>query len=179
MLDAIVVGAGIAGLTAAISLRRAGHRVRVYERSAMNNEVGAAINVPPNAARFLVRWGLDPVREGFVKAGPVHFCNPKTLAVTSTTSHADNAAKFGGAYLWYAHRVDLHNALKKLATGREGPGPPVTILLKSRVVAYVSGRERASLCVRPVLQPTADEDPRPQTPHRYTYLTARRFPPMW
>ena len=139
MLDVIVVGAGIAGLAAAISLRRAGHRVRIFERSAMNDEVGAAINVPPNASRFLVRWGLDPVREGFVKAGLVHFMDPKTLEIVTAASHADAAKHFGGAYLWYAHRVDLHNALKRLATGTEGPGRPVTISLRSHVVGYVGG----------------------------------------
>ena len=43
MLDVVIVGGGIAGFAAAIALRRAGHAVRVYERSAMNNELGAAI----------------------------------------------------------------------------------------------------------------------------------------
>jgi salicylate hydroxylase len=32
----------------------------------MKNEVGAAINVPPNASRLLLAWGADPVKERFV-----------------------------------------------------------------------------------------------------------------
>jgi len=144
MLDVLVVGAGIAGLAAAIALRRAGHRVRVYERSALKDEVGAAIHVPPNAARFLVRWGLDPVREGFVRAARAHFRHPATLGLITAESHADNARRFGGADLWYAHRVDLHTALRTLATAPDGPGRPVSLLLASPVVGYVGRGEPAS-----------------------------------
>ncbi|KAK1525773.1 FAD binding domain-containing protein [Colletotrichum costaricense] len=135
MLDVVIVGAGVAGLSAGISLRRAGHVVRIYERSDMDNEVGAAINVPPNATRFLTRWGLDPKASGFVKAGPVHFQDPVTMEITSTLSHADNE-EFYDADLWYAHRVDLHDSLKRIATDPAGPGVPVTIHPNSWVVGY-------------------------------------------
>ncbi|KAI8163944.1 hypothetical protein K4K49_009816 [Colletotrichum sp. SAR 10_70] len=135
MLDIVIIGAGIAGLSAGISLRRAGHKVHIYERSAMNNEVGAAIHVPPNVARFLVRWGLDPEAAGFVKAGPIEFKDPVTQATTMALSHAQNNERYG-ADLWYAHRVDLHDALKQKATDPLGPGTPVTIHLKSWAVEY-------------------------------------------
>lgn len=137
-MNIIVVGAGIAGLTAAISLRRAGHRVTIYERSSMNNEVGAAINVPPNATRFLLAWGLDPVRWGFVPGEKVTFQDPFTLEKGQEMLSKNAALEIGGAPLFYAHRVDLHSSLKDLATMTEGPGEPVKILLKQDVVAYVS-----------------------------------------
>ncbi|OHF03926.1 FAD binding domain-containing protein [Colletotrichum orchidophilum] len=135
MLDVVIVGAGIAGLSAGISLRRAGHVVRIYERSAMDNEVGAAINVSPNAAKFLTRWGLDPKASKFVKAESVHFQDPVTMEIMSTLSHDANE-EFYDADLWYAHRVDLHDALKRIATQPAGPGVPVTIHPNSRVVGY-------------------------------------------
>lgn len=56
---AIVVGAGIAGLSATVALRRAGWDVTVLERSRFKNEIGAAITVPPNATMVLDRWGFD------------------------------------------------------------------------------------------------------------------------
>jgi salicylate hydroxylase len=62
MLHIVVTGVGIAGLAAAVSLRRAGHIVHIYERSSTNEEVGAAITLPPNAWRFLMAWGIDPVQ---------------------------------------------------------------------------------------------------------------------
>ncbi|KAK3717612.1 hypothetical protein LTR37_005679 [Vermiconidia calcicola] len=58
ILDVAIVGAGIAGLAAAISMRRAGHNVTVYERSSFKNEVGAAINMPPQATRIMRAWDL-------------------------------------------------------------------------------------------------------------------------
>jgi salicylate hydroxylase len=57
-LKVIVVGAGIAGLTAAICLKKAGHAVLILEQGAQITEVGAGIQVAPNASRILGRLGL-------------------------------------------------------------------------------------------------------------------------
>ena len=143
-LHVLIVGAGIAGLAAAISLRRSGHNVHLYERSSMNNEIGAAINVPPNATRFLTAWGLDPVAWQFVRSQRVTFFDPFTLAATATVASDGAVARMAGAELYYAHRVDLHNALKWLATREDGPGTPAVIHLKQNVVAYVSLALRCS-----------------------------------
>lgn len=138
MVKAVVVGAGIAGLSAAISLRRAGHLVHVYERSCMSNEVGAAINVPPNATRFLTAWGIDPVRWRFARSRQVTFQDPFNMKTTAVVSREGTARGIGGAELYYAHRVDLHNSLKWMATRRDGPGVPAAIHLSSRVTSFVS-----------------------------------------
>jgi salicylate hydroxylase len=53
-----VIGAGIGGLSAALSLRRAGLHVDVYEQAPELTEVGGGINMGPNAARILYRLGL-------------------------------------------------------------------------------------------------------------------------
>lgn len=137
MLDVLIAGAGIAGLTAGLALRRAGHRVHIYERSSMDHEVGAAIHLPPNAGRFLIAWGLDPIKCRFVKAQRVEWTDPHTLKGGASISHEHNLELYG-ADLWQAHRVDLHDALKDLATDPSGPGIPVEIHLKSFVVGYVS-----------------------------------------
>ena len=54
-----VVGAGIAGLTLALWLRRAGLTCAVYEQSGELSEVGAGIQLAPNAVRLLQRVGLS------------------------------------------------------------------------------------------------------------------------
>src|SRR5581483_7946885 len=53
-----IIGGGIGGLTAAISLLQAGFDVEVYEQTRLLSEVGAGINIGPNASRLLIRLGL-------------------------------------------------------------------------------------------------------------------------
>ncbi|MEX2217961.1 MAG: FAD-dependent monooxygenase [Phycisphaerales bacterium] len=55
----VVVGGGIAGLTAAIALRRAGHAVAVFERAPEPREVGAGISLAGNAMLALRAAGAD------------------------------------------------------------------------------------------------------------------------
>ncbi len=54
---ALVIGAGIGGLTAAIALRRAGYCVSLFERFAELKPAGAGLMVAPNAG--LVLSALD------------------------------------------------------------------------------------------------------------------------
>lgn len=136
-MDVAISGAGISGLAAAIALRRAGHRVTVYERSALNNEIGAAVHVPPNVARILVPWGLDPVGARFVRATGICFYSGTTLEKGHEVDETKICA-VAGADMYYAHRVDLHEGLKKLAVGGKGPGQPVKICTRAEVTEYVS-----------------------------------------
>lgn len=58
-LDVAIIGSGLGGLSAAIALRRQGHRVTVYERYDFANEVGASLSVASNGSRFLEQWKVD------------------------------------------------------------------------------------------------------------------------
>src|ERR1700719_4866666 len=57
-LSVAIVGGGIGGLAAALSLLRTGFDVHVYEQARALGEVGAGIQISPNAARILLRLGL-------------------------------------------------------------------------------------------------------------------------
>ena len=61
-----IVGAGIGGLTAAVSLLQAGIDVHVYEQASTLGVVGAGVQLSPNATRILHRLGLadDLTRSG-------------------------------------------------------------------------------------------------------------------
>ncbi|MFJ3831152.1 FAD-dependent monooxygenase [Streptomyces sp. NPDC090046] len=56
---AVVAGAGIGGLTAAVALHRRGWRVTVCERAAGPSAVGAGIVLAPNALRAFATIGFD------------------------------------------------------------------------------------------------------------------------
>ncbi len=70
-LKVAVIGAGIGGLTAALSMRSTGFAVEVYEQAPELTEVGGGINMGPNATRILRRLGLAEGldREGVRPAG--------------------------------------------------------------------------------------------------------------
>lgn len=55
MTDIDILG----GLAAATSLRKAGHKVTVYERAHYAGEVGASISCAANGTRWLEDWNVD------------------------------------------------------------------------------------------------------------------------
>lgn len=55
----VVVGGGIAGLTAAIALRGPNRQITVLEQSRLNKEIGALISLQPNATKIVYdTWKL-------------------------------------------------------------------------------------------------------------------------
>jgi 2-polyprenyl-6-methoxyphenol hydroxylase-like FAD-dependent oxidoreductase len=65
---ALIVGAGIGGLAAALALRRCGWDVRIFERASSPRELGFALALAPNAIAALRELGVaEPViRDGFM-----------------------------------------------------------------------------------------------------------------
>ena len=53
-----IVGGGIGGLTAALALSESAHDITVFERSAGIREIGAGVQISPNAGRLLHSLGL-------------------------------------------------------------------------------------------------------------------------
>ncbi|WP_053849798.1 FAD-dependent monooxygenase [Streptomyces sp. NRRL B-24085] len=111
-MRAIVVGAGIGGLTATLSLRRAGHDVTLVEQSRRLSEIGAGIQLAPNATRVLRRLNLlDAVAEHATRPSHVSF---RTWSDGSEICRyvigRDVEEEFGAPYL-QLHRADLQRVL--------------------------------------------------------------------
>ncbi|KAH8804405.1 putative salicylate hydroxylase [Xylogone sp. PMI_703] len=129
-LKVVIVGGGIGGFTAAIALRRQGHIVNVYEQSRFASEIGAAIHLVPNAVGVLRRLGVGP-EEGSVLLKQTRYFD-QSGKLLATKDNLKTAGKWENK--WYmAHRVNLHNHLKTVATAPEGEGIPVQVHTSSKV----------------------------------------------
>ncbi|MGW6980449.1 FAD-dependent monooxygenase [Streptomyces sp. NPDC054932] len=123
---AVVAGAGIGGLTAAVALHRRGWRVTVCERAAGPTAVGAGIVLAPNALRAFATIGFDTTRPaGRAVPAAMGLRRPdgRWLSRADTTALA---ARYGGPPL-ALHRSALADALAAaLPPGTIRHGVPVT-----------------------------------------------------
>jgi salicylate hydroxylase len=104
----VVAGAGIGGLTAALALAARGFSVHIHEKAERLQEVGAGLQLSPNASRVLVGLGLSP-RLSAVAITPdaVSIMTARSGGEVSRLPFADAA----GAPYWVLHRADLQAAL--------------------------------------------------------------------
>ncbi|MEM6480334.1 MAG: FAD-dependent monooxygenase [Pseudomonadota bacterium] len=102
-LEALVLGGGIGGLTAALCLDRAGASVRVIEQAPELREVGAGLQISPNGLCVLDALGLgDALRRVALRAEAVQLIDYTGRAVVRLPLTAPGQ----GAYL-LCHRADL------------------------------------------------------------------------
>lgn len=130
-LHVLIIGAGPCGLSSAIAIAHAGHRVTVFESVPQLHEVGAGLQITPNGSRLLRRWGVDDALLAAETATPawlrIQRFSGELLA--QRTGYEQEVRRSYGSPLWGLHRVDLQSALARRA--RE---LGVTILLATKVV---------------------------------------------
>ncbi len=141
---ALVVGAGIGGLAAALALARQGFAVDVYERAAALQEFGAGLQLTPNATRALQSLGVLAATRTLAAA-------PRAVRVLRGADGRELARlpveaaerRWGAPYLTI-HRVDLQRALAEAAaaTGR------VALHFGAEVGGVVSEPDGASVGIK-------------------------------
>jgi FAD-dependent urate hydroxylase len=70
-MKALVIGAGIGGLSAAVALKNAGITCEVFEAVKEIKPVGAAISIWPNGVKCMNNLGMGEIIETY--GGPMHF----------------------------------------------------------------------------------------------------------
>lgn len=130
-MQVIVVGAGIGGLSAALSLSRAGHKVTILESASALAEIGAGVQLTPNASKYFWKWGLgSDILENSVLPGSFNVRRDKDGQLLGQVPFKDFEKRYGGPYI-VIHRADIHRILYKHAVkaGAE-------LRLNSRVMKY-------------------------------------------
>jgi salicylate hydroxylase len=108
----IVIGAGIGGLAAALTLRRAGFEVQLFEQASELREVGAGVQISPNATRILNRLGLEePLRRLGVWSRARVIRRWDDGRVLAREPLADACERHFGAPYYHFHRADLLDVL--------------------------------------------------------------------
>ena len=111
--ELLVAGGGIGGLAAALAARRAGWEARVFEQADAFSEVGAGIQLGPNATRILDEWELLRGELGRCVVAP-----PRLRARDGVDGAELGVLELGPAMLQRyrapyltVHRADLQSAL--------------------------------------------------------------------
>ncbi|MGG7567472.1 FAD-dependent monooxygenase [Rhodovulum sp. DZ06] len=163
-----VVGAGLGGLAAALSFARGGAEVEVFEKAEVLSEVGAGIQMSPNAVKALQWMGLD-----LAAARPFH---PEAVELRRHRSGrlvhrlalgAEAEARWGAPYL-QVHRADIHGALLEAAKAAGvqvhlGRDVSAYEILDGGVAARLSWRAASAPLSAPV-EPAVERRSRPRPP---------------
>ena len=116
--EIVIVGAGIAGLAAAIALKAANRRIVLLEQSRLNREVGANISLQPNAVKIAKRFlDLDSYLFGDESIGRGVPDKAFLLYGTDDKLHMRiglETSQYGEDRVCF-HRVDLHTGLRQAA----------------------------------------------------------------
>ncbi|MGO4432435.1 FAD-dependent oxidoreductase [Paenarthrobacter sp. RAF9] len=136
--DVLVVGGGMAGLAGALALRENGANVTLVERAPEFGEVGAGLQMAPNASRVLKRWGLlEKALEIGVQPKHLVFRDAVTgEELTRQSLRGEFEERYGAPYV-VIHRSDLHRVLLE---GCEAAGVKLVNDVMVDSVETVNGR---------------------------------------
>jgi len=111
-MHVVIVGAGIGGLAAALALARSGIRSTVLESSPKLGEIGAGIQLGPNAFHVLDQLGMgEALLKGAVYVDAFRLMDSATGQQINRFSYGEDFRKrFGNPYV-VVHRADLHMSL--------------------------------------------------------------------
>ena len=136
-----IAGAGIAGLTTAIALAQRGFRVQVFEQASLLQEIGAGIQLSPNAMAVLDALRITPFLRGAVSPDAIEIRDGVRGRRLARIPLGEAALRRYGAPYCLVHRADLQAAL--LAAARADGR--IAIELGARVERVETGRDHIKI----------------------------------
>jgi salicylate hydroxylase len=108
----IIIGAGIGGLTAALSLQHHGAKVSIFERATQLGEIGAGLVITPNAMHALAFLGVaEAIAATSILSDALEIRDYRSGRVLLRRPSGNVYVARYGAGHYQVHRADLHNAL--------------------------------------------------------------------
>jgi salicylate hydroxylase len=106
-----IVGGGLAGLAAANALKTSGIKAEIFEAASVLGEIGAAVNVSPQAVKALQASGVGDRIAAVAYSSPgMYTRNMQTGEFLEFNDRLKTAARYGAPYYSF-HRADLLDAL--------------------------------------------------------------------
>jgi salicylate hydroxylase len=132
-LPILIAGGGIGGLAAALGLARAGFAVQVLEKAASLGEIGAGIQLGPNAFHAFDALGIgDTARAMAIYVDRLRLMDALGAEeICHIDLGEDFRARFGNPYA-VIHRGDLHGVFLKACRAH----PLVTLATGAEVAGY-------------------------------------------
>src|SRR2546430_8926095 len=141
----MIAGAGIGGLTAALAIAQRGFGVAVFDQAQRLEEIGAGIQLSPNASRILIALGLgEQLRRHVVAPQELRVMNARTARVLARAPLGAVAEKRYGAPYWVIHRGDLQAVL--IDAVRVHPG--IVLNLGARVEDFALNEDGVTVFAR-------------------------------
>ncbi|ARM88286.1 salicylate hydroxylase protein [Rhizobium sp. CIAT894] len=109
---AAIIGAGISGLTAALSLSRRGISSEIFEQAGELTEIGAGLQVSPNASRILAELGvLEELSKVWLEPETIRLISGSSLRQLAAVPAGKFARQRWGAPYGVLHRTTLQKVL--------------------------------------------------------------------
>src|SRR6266508_2121582 len=141
----MIAGAGIGGLTAALAIAQRGFSVAVFDQAQRLEEVGAGIQLSPNASRILIALGLgEQLRRHVVAPEELRVMNARTARILARAPLGAVAEKRYGAPYWVIHRGDLQAVLIEAVRAH----PDIVLHLGTRVEDFAMQENGVTISAR-------------------------------
>ena len=145
-LEISIVGAGIGGLVAALALKKRGHKPTIYEKTESLSELGAGIQLSPNANKVLEYLGvMEELQSDVYEPEAFQFVHYRTGKVLAQRALKNSSVKIYGSPNYDVHRADLQKALLKIINKEEiqiEKNSEIIDLYEEANGAFIKTRER-------------------------------------
>jgi salicylate hydroxylase len=149
----MIAGGGIGGLTAALALAQQGFRATIYDQAARLEEIGAGIQLSPNASRVLIALGLaDKLKPLVVAPQELRVYNAASARLLARSPLGAWIEQRHGAPYWVIHRGDLQSVLLDAACAH----PDIAVQLGTRVEDFALHANGVTIATLTAARPTEE-----------------------